>query len=181
MGLVQIAVLWLVVFIVVAHLLAPAGYRWTRDTVSRLGQRGHRRFWILRTGMAGYGSLMFAATIWREAPVCLLGLYGLGVFLAGIVPVAPPDTTDENALLKGRIHDVSIYAAGACLVAAIIWHLGRADQWPERLHHATPLALVLIFEIGFNLPDEHAVSRWRGLLQRGLHLTTLVWIALSQS
>ena len=31
-----------------------------------------------------------------------------------------------------------------------------------------------------NLPDDHAISRYRGLLQRGLHLSTLVWLDLTQ-
>ena len=55
-----IAVAFIVVAIVVAHLLAPASYSWHDNTISQLAAQGYERVWIMRVGFPGFGALIYA-------------------------------------------------------------------------------------------------------------------------
>lgn len=178
---VQLSVLFFALVVLVAHVLRPAGYDWKRDTVSRLAMPGHRFAWVLRLGMVAYGGSLAVATLAQGFPESLVGLYGAGVLAAGLAPVAPPDSDSSAARLLERIHLVGIYGAGAFLIAAIAWRLVLSDTWRSMGLHAGVVLAVLGLEGGFQLSNRRAEGRNSGVFQRGLHLSTLVWLFAAHS
>ncbi len=154
-----IAVIVFVIFIIIAHLFAPGNYNWKADTVSRLADPGHPHAWILRAGMIIYGIILIAAMTEISFLSVMIAVYGLGVIITGIFQV-----------VKYRfIHMLSIYIAGAALVIAMFRLVIAGD-----IVSLICLVIMLSAELLFNIK---ALSGWRGLTQRIVHLASLIWLA----
>jgi len=154
-----IAVIVFTVFIIIAHIFAPEGYNWKAETVSRLADQGHPYAWILRTGMIAYGIILIASTTNISFTSILIAAYGLGVLTTGIFTVEKYE----------RIHMFSIYAAGTALSVAMVRHAIAGS-----IVSIICLTFMIAAELVFNIK---AFSRWRGVSQRAVHLSTLIWLA----
>lgn len=154
-----IAVIVFVIFIITAHIFAPEGYSWRADTVSRLANPGHPYSWILRLGMICYGIILIAATSEISLSSILIVVYGFGLILTGIFSVEKHE----------RIHMISIYAAGAALIVAMFRLSINYD-----IISIICLVSMLTAELLFNIKP---LANWRGLSQRVVHLSTLIWLA----
>ncbi|MBI9106398.1 MAG: DUF998 domain-containing protein [Spirochaetales bacterium] len=154
-----IAVIVFVVFIIIAHVFAPKGYSWTADTVSRLADPVHPYAWILRIGMISYGIILIAGTRDYSLSSILIAIYGFGVITTGVFTVKKHE----------RIHMFSIYAAGAALLAAMFRHAITGD-----IISILCLVSMISSELVFNIKY---FARWRGLSQRIVHLSSLIWLA----
>ncbi len=157
--MVIIAITVFVLSIIIAHILAPEGYNWKTETVSRLANPGHPYAWILRAGMIAYGILLVTATSEITILSMLIAAYGSGVIITGVL------TVEKNE----RIHMLSIYAAGAALVIAM-FRLAITGSIVSIICLVSMLTAELLFNI-------KAFARWRGISQRIVHLSTLVWLA----
>lgn len=153
-----IAVTVFITFIIIAHIFAPQGYSWKSETVSRLADSENSRAWILRTGMISYGIILIIATLELSFPAILTSIYGLGLISTGIF------TVERHK----NIHMFSIYTAGAALIIAMFWLAITGDMVSMLC-----LASMIIAEILFNIK---ALVRWRGVSQRIVHLSSLIWL-----
>ncbi|MBI9104375.1 MAG: DUF998 domain-containing protein [Spirochaetales bacterium] len=157
--MVIVAIVVFIIFIILAHAFAPAGYRWKSETVSRLADSGHPHRWILKVGMVAYGMLLIASTSELSLLSLLVVIYGLGVIVTAIFTVEKYKS----------VHMFSIYVAGGALVVAMFRLSITGD-----IISLICLACLLIAEIIFNIKS---LKKWRGLSQRTVHLFTLIWLA----
>jgi|GEM_PF-4161853 len=156
--MIKIAVAVFVSFIITAHAFAPRGYRWTSETVSRLADSRHPHAWIIRAGMIIYGVILIISTSEITIVRILIAAYGFGVVLSGIFCVEKHE----------RIHIFSIYTAGAGLTSAMFLLALRGD-----IVSIICLIVLLTAELLFNIKT---LSLLRGLSQRIVHLSTLIWL-----
>ena len=88
----NIAVAYIIILLVAAHLAAPEAYHWQQHTISQLGAQAYANAWIMRLGFIGFGALVQVAGVTRirlrtasvgtgSSPIML---YGLAILLAGI-------------------------------------------------------------------------------------------------
>ena len=61
----NIAVAYIAVFLVAAHLAAPDVYNWQQHSISRLAVQAYPDAWIMRLGFIGFGVLVQIAGVGR--------------------------------------------------------------------------------------------------------------------
>lgn len=60
-----ISVLYITIFIVIAHLITPKKYEWTKNTISELAAQGYDRKWIMQLGFVGFGLILGIGSLVR--------------------------------------------------------------------------------------------------------------------
>jgi hypothetical membrane protein len=177
------AVLYFVVFIVLAHFFAPPGYVWTRNTISDLGSQGHVHKWMMQAGFIGFGFLLAAGLLFKfldlgrvNYPDGLIIAYGLSVLVTGFYCAAPIDETLSFSAREEQIHSLFAQLAGFFLIAAILWYLFTSpSRWA---FHLTFLLLIGIISALFGLSENGKIAIEKGILQRTLYLVSFIWLVL---
>jgi hypothetical membrane protein len=175
-----IAVVYIVLVILLAQLIAPAPYNWTQNTVSELAAQGYRNRWIMQAGFVGFGVLLAAAVIrnWRARPslwyreVPLL-LYALCIALSGIFrtrPFVPGAACSET---EAQLHSIFATVAGILLSTAVLAHLLSDEDARRKTGHLAALILIMATAMAFGMSSTNT-----GLIQRFLYLVGFAWIAL---
>ncbi len=61
---VNVAVIFFVQIIILAHIFAPIEYDWKSNTISDLGAQQYKNAWLMRMGFIGFGVLLSTALLW---------------------------------------------------------------------------------------------------------------------
>jgi len=171
------------VLLAVAGLLRP-GYDHIVDYISELGVGSNA--WIMNTNFLLTGFLVVAFSLGlaralgagksARAGSVLVGIFGSGVFAAGIFS-CDPGCPSSGASLSQQMHDVvSIVAFVAIMIAPIVVSLGmkRDPLWQGyRLYSiATGVAAIAFFFLFI------ASTEYVGALQRFFVATPFLWIGV---
>ena len=170
-----LSVLFIVIVILIAHILAPEAYDWKRNTISELAAQGYRHKWIMQIGFIGFGVLLSVGVLqnslrnyrFRQFPLLI---YAIGILLAGIFCTRPFVDGIPYSEVEERLHSSFASIAGFALSAAMLLHF-LTDHSRRRIIHAISLILVLGLSIAFGL-----VSSYAGIVQRILYLVGFSWL-----
>lgn len=172
-----LSVLFIVIVILIAHILAPEVYDWKRNTISELASQGYRHKWIMQIGFIGFGFLLSIGAItnfrqgrkyrFRHLPLII---YALGILMAGIFCTRPFVDGVPYSEVEARLHSSFASIAGFALSAAMLLYF-LTDQSRRRILHAISLVLVLGLSIAFGLASSYA-----GIVQRILYLVGFSWL-----
>ena len=116
------AVVFIIIALLAAHLLADDAYRWRLNSISQLGAQAYDRAWIMRVGFVGFGILIQAAAIrriplagrfwFREIPIMV---YGLTILLSGLFSAEPFLEGVRYSQQEAQFHGVFATTAGIAL------------------------------------------------------------------
>ena len=174
-----IAVAYILLLLIAAHLAAPEAYHWQQHTISQLAAQAYADAWIMRLGFIGFGVLVQIAGVarmrltprlwYRELPIML---YGLAILLAGIFSTEPFIEGVPFSAGEARLHSLFATSAGVMLtLATLLYALTDAPASRRTVHW---IALALITLISFLFGSLPAIG---GLLQRLLWAVGFAWLA----
>jgi hypothetical membrane protein len=174
----NLAIAYILVCLVAAHLAAPAVYDWRVHSISQLGAQAYPAAWITRLGFTGFGALVLATGAWRmrlmprfwyrEVPVML---YGLAILLSGFFSTAPFIEGVPYSPQEARLHSICATAAGAMLTLATLLYALTDTPPRRRLVHWMALALITGISLAFG-----ALPAIGGILQRLLWVVGFAWL-----
>lgn len=175
-----VAVAYIVIVIVLAHLVAPDTYVWTRHTISELAAQGYARAWIMRLGFWGFGALVVlggvraARKAGRHWPrEIALAAYGAGIFLAGVFSTAPFVAGLLYDAGQARLHSLFATAAGVSISLAMVLYALTDKPAERRVYHALAAVLTLGLSALFGVWTAGA-----GIVQRLLWAVGFLWLIL---
>jgi hypothetical membrane protein len=174
----NIAVLYILLLLIAAHIAAPETYHWQQHTISQLGAQAYSNAWIMRLGFIGFGALVQIAGVtrmrltprlwYRELPIML---YGLAILLAGIFSTEPFVEGVPYSLQEARLHSLFATTAGVMLTLATLLYALTDAPRSRRIVHWIALALITLVSFLFgSLP---AIG---GMLQRLLWAVGFSWL-----
>jgi len=173
-----LAVAWILIAIIIAHLLVPAPYAWTQDTISELAAQGYGRAWIMRLGFIGFGALVcfgalrrVVADPKRKWPEIGILLYGLAILLAGVFSTEPFQAGVDYSQSEARLHSLAATIAGIALSLAMLFSGLLEQRRAPRIVHLAALALTLLLSSLFG-----AFPAVAGITQRALYLVGFGWL-----
>lgn len=174
------------VLVVVNGAITP-GYSHVGDFISTLGAVGAPYATVQTMNFAVFGSSILALSLgihdWfgdgrrPRVGTVLLGIFGVGVILAGVFPANPAAPDSTTALL----HDVTstvAFVTGVTGVSLISRRSGGDDRWPSyRYEPIWTVVVVLVTFVGFmvSVVDESAVV---GLTQRVFIGVLTLWLVM---
>jgi hypothetical membrane protein len=176
-----VAVVFIAVLIVVAHLVAPASYSWRDNTISQLAAQGYARAWIMRLGFVGFGILIVLGALDRartnrrswfhQARELALVLYGLGLLLAGSFSAEPflPGVAFSES--QAQLHSIAATLAGLGISLGMLLYLVRPGPLRNKIPDLVALTLTLAFSALFGMATSGA-----GIWQRCLWAVGFVWL-----
>jgi len=181
--MIYFSVFYFIAGIIIAHIFAPPGYVWTRNTISDQGSQGHVNKWIMQAGFIGFGVFLTAgmALKFRDLggvnyPDVLMIAYGLSIMVTGFFCAAPIDKSLPFSARQAQIHSLFAQLAGFFLTAAILWYLFTSpSRWA---FHLTFLILILGISGLFGLSANGMIAVEKGILQRMLYLVSFIWLVL---
>ena len=172
-----LSVLFIVIVILIAHILAPEAYDWKRNTISELAAQGYRHKWIMQIGFIGFGVLLSVGVLqnirkernyrFRQFPLLI---YAIGILLAGIFCTRPFVDGIPYSEVEARLHSSFASIAGFALSATLLLYF-LTDNRRRKLPQLISLFLVLGLSITFSL-----LSSYTGIVQRMLYLVGFSWL-----
>jgi len=174
----NIAVAYILILLIAAHVAAPEAYHWQQHTISQLAAQAYANAWIMRLGFIGFGALVQVAGVtrirlrprlwYREVPILL---YGLAILLSGIFSTEPFIEGVPYSLQEARLHSIFATAAGVMLTLATLLYALTDAPASRRVVHW--VALVLITVVSFLFGTNPAIG---GILQRLLWVVCFAWL-----
>jgi hypothetical membrane protein len=174
----NIAVAYIVIMLIAAHVAAPGTYHWQAHSISELGAQGYAQAWIMRLGFIGFGVLVQVAGItrirmrrrlwFREAPIML---YGLAILLAGVFSTEPFVEGVAYSAREASLHSTFATLAGVMLTLATLLYALTDAPPKRRAVHWIALALITGMSLAFG-----ALPAIGGLLQRLLWAVGFAWL-----
>jgi len=173
-----IAVVWILAAIIIAHLLVPAPYTWTQNTISALAAQGYEQAWIMCLGFIGFGALISigatrraVANPRRNWPEIGILLYGLAVLLTGVFSTAPFQPGVDYSQSEARLHSILATSAGITISLAMLLCGLLEQRRAPRIVHLSALALTLLLSSLFG-----AFPAVAGITQRSLYIVGFGWL-----
>lgn len=175
-----VAVGVMVVGIVIAHLVAPAAYSWTRRTISQLGAQGYEHAGITRLtfGLFGVLIVMGAANRARRARTARLrlveiplGVYGIGIAVAAVFSTSPFIAGVAYSPGEARLHSIAATAAGVGLSLAALGYALVDEPARRRIVHLAAFVAIIAISALVGTADV-----WAGVLQRCLWAVGFAWL-----
>lgn len=154
------SVAYILVFIVLAHLLAPDEYVLYRNSISQLAGQGYDLAWVMRAGFIAFGILVLIAgvgrigidrgRVYREFPIML---YGLAILMSGIFSTNPFIEGVPYSEAEAQLHTVFATAAGVALsVGILLVALTEATKTRSVIHWIALVLTALLSMMLGNLP-----------------------------
>lgn len=141
----------------------------------------------MQAGFIGFGILLNIGMVTKfiefkriNIPDILIMLYGLAILVTGIFCERPIDSTIAYSLPEAKIHSLFAMIAGICLSVGILCYLFTTNSVTEKYFHLVFLILVMGLSFAFLLAENGTITIGKGLVQRGLYLTSLTWLFISQ-
>jgi hypothetical membrane protein len=173
------AIIYILIFIVIAHIVVGEQYVWYRHSISQLAGQEYAQAWIMRAGFLGFGVLVQIAGIgriraagrywYRELPIMI---YGLSILASGIFSAAPFIEGVAYSEWEAQLHTLFATAGGWALTAGILLYMLTDRLNSRRTVHA--VALILTMGVAFSFFSLPTVS---GALQYLLWLVGFSWLA----
>ena len=180
---VDVAVIFFVVIILLAHLLAPVEYDWKLNTISDLGAQQYKNAWLMRTGFIGFGFLLSTALLWlfihteeKNYSDLLIIVYALSVLLSGFFSTAPFIETATFSIDEDKWHSMFAQIAGVAFSFGILWHLLVYANENQKSIHLVFFILVIGFSALVGLSKNGLIPIGFGLIQRGLYVISFMWL-----
>lgn len=174
----RMAVVYILFWILIAHLAADDAYVWYQHSISQLAGQGYAQAWIMRLGFIGFGILLQIAGLYRlrspahpwfqELPLLL---YGLCILASGIYSAPPFMAGVPFSVREAALHTLFATAAGWSLTAALLLHMLSDRHMGRKPVHAAALALTIMLSGAFFLLP--AIS---GAFQVLLWLVGFTWL-----
>jgi hypothetical membrane protein len=172
--------------IVIAHLVAPASYSFTQNTVSDLGAQGYAKAGIMRFGFFSFGLIIcaaMAASIQRRKdyliPDIALFFYGLGIFLVGTFSTTPFEPGISYSEREASLHSFFATAAGLMISLSMVSHIFADTGNKRKLFHTLAAVFVIGMSALFGLAESGNIPMGKGLVQKTMYIGGLGWIALN--
>lgn len=173
---------WLL--IIVNGAITP-GYSHVSDFMSTLGEVGAPYAIVQQLNFAVLGgsvlALMLGIHYWYgdgrrpRVGTILLGVFGIGVFLAGVFPANP--TAPES--MTNMLHDITGiigFLAGIVAVGLVSRRISADDRWPSYRYEAiATFVIVLVTFVIFIFTTESAIV---GLTQRLWIGVMTLWVVM---
>jgi len=177
------AVIFVVVIILIAQIIAPIEYNWKINTISDLGAQQYKNAWLMRVGFIGFGVLLSVSILWsfvhaefRNYSDLLIVVYALGILMSGFFSTAPFIEAESFSISGDKFHSLFAQIAGIALSFGIFWHLLVYSSPNQKLFHFVFLILVIGFSALVGLSKNEVISIGLGLIQRGLWLISFTWL-----
>ena len=173
-----IAVIYIVVIILIAHIVVSPSYVWSENTISQLGAQSYQYSWIMRAGFIGFGSLVILGAVqrikktrslwYRDLP---LAIYGLGILLSGFFSAEPFIPGVAFSQPEADVHSAAAMTAGIGITIAILLY-GFTDKLViKKFIHGTAFVLVVALSALFGI-----LSTGGGIVQRLLYIVGFAWL-----
>ena len=166
-----------ILFLIVAEILAPKEYSFSKHAISILGAQGYDRKIIMQLGFISFGVILATATIlnglsWRSTPILI---YALSMTLIGIFcqkPFFNPEGvpySETQSTLHSLISKLAAISFGIGVLIQLLFSTG------SKLKLIQLAFLILLIIIGGSLASGLLKSN-QGLAQRLLFLISFTWL-----
>ena len=180
---VDVAVIFFVAIIILAHFFAPIEYDWKLNTISDLGAQQYKNAWLMRMGFIGFGVLLSTALLWpfiitdeKNYSDLLIAIYALSILLSGFFSTAPFIETSTFSIGEDKWHSLFAQIAGIAFSFGILWHLLVYSNPNQKIVNFVFLLLVIGFSALVGLSKNELISIGFGLIQRGLYAVSFIWL-----
>ena len=146
---VDVAVIFFVVIIILAHFFAPFKYDWRLNTISDLGAQQYENAWVMRMGFIGFGVLL------STAPFIETSTFSIG---------------------EDKWHSLFAQIAGIAFSFGILCHLLLYSNPNQKIINFVFLILVIGFSALVGLSKNGLIPIGLGLIQRGLYVISFIWL-----
>ena len=171
------AVVFVLLALFIAHIIAPTSYDWTQHTISQLAAQGYELSWVMNAGFIGFGTLVLAGATkrldhdprwkWTEGPLVVCGamfvlssIFHTRPFIEGF------PYSERDALIHGAMSTFARFAIVVSMLAYTIFEM-------HRIRKVVYLVSCLLV-IGLNVMLETSQFS-AGVVQRLLCGIVLVW------
>lgn len=182
LSIINIAILYVVFVILIAHFFSLAEYHWTTNTISDLAAQNYHKAWIMRAGFIGFGLLLniglfikFYQTKKINYADILIMIYATSVLLSGFFSTTPFDGTQNYSITSDKLHSIFAQVAGFALSLGIFAYLIKSPS-QEKTFHLIFLILILSLSSLFGLSKNDVISLSNGIIQRVLYFVGFTWM-----
>lgn len=179
----NLAIIFFLVIILLAHILAPTEYDWTLNTISDLGAQQYQNAWLMRFGLVGFGALLSGAVLLpfissgkKNYSDILVVIYALSILMTGFFSTAPFLKGAAYSVTEDNLHSRLASVAGFAFSLAILWHLLAYSEQKYKTYHFLAFLLVMSFSVLVGLSKNDLLPIGMGLLQRGLYGVSFAWL-----
>ena len=175
----RLAIAYILIFIVIAHIVVGEQYLWYRHSISQLAGQGYELAWIMRAGFIGFGLLVqiagtgrmrAARRYWyRELP---LMAYGLCIVGSGIFSAAPFIEGVAYSEQEAQLHTLFATAGGWALTTGILLYMLTDRLNLRKAVHGVALLLTMSVASAF-----FALPAMSGAFQYSLWVVGFSWLA----
>ncbi len=173
----RFAIIYIVVFIIAAHLTVGEQYLWYRHSISQLAGQAYSNAWIMRAGFIGFGVLVQIAAIgriratggywYRELPIMI---YGLSILASGIFSASPFIEGVPYSEQEAELHTFFATAAGIITFAELLYMLTESSKSRKAVHAIALFLTISASALFFALPMAS------GAVQRLLWIIGFSWL-----
>jgi len=175
----RLAIAYILLFIVIAHIVVGEQYVWYQHSISQLAGQEYAQAWIMRAGFVGFGILVQIVGIGRIRATgriwfreLALMAYGLCILASGFFSAAPFIEGVAYSEQEAQLHTLFATAGGWALTAGMLLYMLTETLNSRRPVHAAALVLTMgVSAAFFTLPT---VS---GALQYLLWVVGFSWLA----
>jgi len=180
---VNVALLFFIAIIILAHFFAPIEYNWKLNTISDLGAQQYKNAWLMRMGFIGFGVLLSTALLWsfihteeKNYSDLLIVVYALSILLSGFFSTAPFIETSTFSIGEDKLHSLFAQTAGITFSFGILWHLLVYSNPNQKIINFIFLILVIGISALVGLSKNRLIPIGLGLIQRGLYVISFIWL-----
>jgi hypothetical membrane protein len=171
------AVVFVLLALIIAHIIAPTSYDWTQHTISQLAAQGYELSWVMNAGFIGFGTLVLAGAMkrldydprgkWTEGPLVVCGVMFI---LSSIFHTRPFienfPYSERDAMIHGAMSTLARFAIAVSMLGYTIFEMRRIRK--------VVYLFSLLVVIGLNVILETSEFS-AGVVQRLLCGVVLVW------
>lgn len=163
-----------VIIILVAHVIARDGYRWTQHTISHLASQEYANAWLMRLGFVLFGAMLLIGVFSNQWSVRTLpiAIYAFAILMSGIFCAEPFGQAVAYNVHEARWHSIFAQLAGVAFSIGILLQIWFADTNQAKLIHGLFFVVVILISALFGLLNTHV-----GIVQRILYMVSLVWLS----
>lgn len=159
--------------IIIAHILAPTNYDWTKNTISDLGAQGYNRKYIMQLGFLMFGFILSTGLIskglsWRIAPIFI---YALSVGLTGVFCTKPFTTAIQYSIFETKLHSIFAQLAGIAFSLGILAQVFFSKNIADKKIHCFFFFLIILLSASFGF-----YQNFQGIIQRLLYAISFLWL-----
>lgn len=168
-----LSVVLFVIVIIVAHLISPNNYDWTKNTISDLGSQGYEWKIIMQFGFLAFGitlviGILLNGLTWRTTPVLI---YGLCIALTGFFCTKPFFSVDTFSTFQSSLHSIFAQIVGMVFSIGILTQIFFSISSREKYSHLIFFILVVGLSATFGL-----LKDYQGIVQRTMYIVSFIWL-----